>query len=54
MVANGYDGLNGGVGRDVDAEVSSDLNGVDVYRSFCCNAGWQVAEASWSHWKGLR
>ena len=44
MVANGHDGLRRRVERDIDSESPAEPNGVDVYRHFFDDEGWQVVE----------
>ncbi len=54
MVANGYDGLDRGVGRGVGTQALDDSNGVGVCRHFFCNERWEVVETLCDHRNGPR
>ena len=49
-----YDGLGRWVERGIDGEAPNDPDGVDVYRHFFDDEGWQVVGTRWNRSKGLR
>ena len=39
-----YDGLNRRIKKHIDSQAPADPDGVDLYRHFYYNAGWQIVE----------